>query len=338
MNKFKFILSASIAAVLTLSCSNNDVDDPPPNGKISSSSRGVSGSSSSDADNNRSSSSSSNISSSSQKTSSSSNENPSEGYSETETYNVEYDENNFKYTEVIKQDYCGEGGILETDDNSYENYINYSIEDSIMVWEQPDYSTLDFKGTLDDIMGTWTRTIDKATSCDYDEEYDYYYYCNDGWNITKAVFTNETVSITRNICLTKDQYHYNGEEWWAASDWTIKVVDCNTLEISDGSNKLTHKITKTGEEYSYKGSTCKYNEPSKTKKEAACKEAWNSDEDYEDILRKDYYSCLKGLLPEVWGEGEGEGEGEGNDDDDIVAKAKAKAKTKTIFKPLLKKK
>jgi hypothetical protein len=346
MSKLKIILTAGIAAVLTLSCSNadetgNESSSSDGGGSESSSSKGDSSNSNNGGGNNSSSSvgnesSSSDVrneSSSSRSGNNSSNSNggdESGGFVSTEVYTlVNKTADQFTYMEVYEDEYC-EGGVLKNEKDSSSNIINYSINNKIMTWKGRWHDTLNFKGTSNEFIGTWTRTKNKAASCGIDEEYDDYY-CKRGYDIIKAVFTETNVSITRDICYT-DQLEDVEEE---INGWKTKV-DCNTVEIYKGTDKATMKITNNEEiSYSYKGESCTIE---KSKKEAACKKAWDKYhltddylEDYYDILYKDFDDCLKRILPaELMEEME-------NDDDygKVAAKPLAKAKAKII--PLLKK-
>jgi len=335
MNKLKFILAASIAATLTLSCTDGGGDD---GGGSSSSGGGDEPGGSSSGGN--------------------------EPSGTTETYSLlDVDSDYFTYREVTKEEYCAYGGVLETENYPNENTVNYSIDNKILTWQNYWYDdTLQFKGTSNELIGPWTRTKDKNASCglvddyyeycadgywdddyedyiciEYDTESYSYYSCKEGYDITKAVFTDATVAITRNYCPT--DYEIDGDDY--GNGWRSRVVDCNTMEIYKGSDKITLKETRTSEETSYRGKSCKRSEPSEAQKKAACRKAWNEYEDvdsYWEILREQdyvYYECLDGLNlpPELLGEG-----------DDYYGKvaakpaAKAKAKAKAKFTTLLKKK
>jgi len=312
MNKLKFILTASIAALLTLSCGvleeiNDDKSSNSNGTEESSSSKGTGG-----------------------------------GSSATKTYDlVDKTSDSFIYKE--KYDICAEGSL---DTSSYENYFNYSIKNNVLtVYTYSEEDTLNFKGTSNKLEGTWTRTkssckkvvydrwcsaydwsacndleqmcneYDEFDDCiDYgsyycnDEEFydddsnclkyteDSYNYCKDGYDITNAVVTEKDITITRNVC--QNDVYVNGQE--IRNGWKIKVVDCNTYEISKGSDKITVKQNGEAETYTYKGESCKYDAPSKAQKAAACAKAWDmyEDEDYMWILRQDFEACKEDLLPE----------------------------------------
>ncbi|GBU26220.1 hypothetical protein R83H12_02914 [Fibrobacteria bacterium R8-3-H12] len=317
----KIILMAAIAAALTLSCNlpKDEEDDGETNG-------GVDGSSGS---NNKGSSS-------------------SKGGGTTETHDlVDLDDDYFSYLVKGTNDQCEEGGVLESIEWSYENTVYYSIDNNILTLKDnySDEDTLLFKGTSNDLIGTWTRTKDKAASCKektqrWCREYDYetnqcldyeeetYYSCKENYDITKAVIAETTVQVTRDECRTDEIVNGSSFE---GTDWKEKAIDCNTVEIYKGSEKITWRETRTSEEISYKGKSCKYS-PSKSQKEAACREAWNKyhqteeywEDYYWDILYEDYSDCLKRILPAEFFDDYGK----------VAAKPAANAKAKAKFSPL----
>jgi hypothetical protein len=364
MSKLKIILTAGIAAVLTLSCSNADeTGDGSSNsdggGSKSSSSKGDSSNSNNGGGNNSSSSDVRNESSSSDgsgnesssnnvgnessssrggnNSSSSYGGNDSGGSKDVKVYDlVNKTADQFTYMEAYEDEYCYEGGVLKNEKDSSSKTINYSINNKIMTWEYKwSHDTLNFKGTSNELIGTWTRTKNKAASCKlYTDDYygDSWYECKEGYNITKAVFTETNVEITRDICYTDEMEDGREEE----NGWKQRVVDCNIVELYKGTDKIMGEITKDKETISYKGESCTIEfDPPKSQKEAACREAWNRYQEeyywedyYYDILYKDFNDCLKRILPaELM-----------KDDDDygkVAAKPLAKAKAKIT--PLLKK-
>jgi len=318
MNKLKFILTASIAAILTLSCgmledSKDDKSSDSSGDKVSSSSKGNGGGSSSGS---------------------------TTGI--TKTYDL-VDKTSDQFTYEEKYDICTEGKFKP---DSSEYTFNYSIKNNVLsAYTYSEEDTLNFKGTSNKLVGTWTRTksscekvvydtycseynydacidlehicseydefddcIDYGSYYCYDEEFYYddsnclkhdevsYNHCKDGYDITKAVVTEENISITRNAC--PNDVYVNGND--IRNGWKIKVVDCNTYEISKGSDKITVKQDGEAETYTYKSKSCKYDAPSKDEKAAACASAWDryQDEDYMWILRQDFNDCLNDLLPE----------------------------------------
>jgi len=345
MNKLKFILAASLAATLTLSCTDlggGGGEDPP----SSSSDGGVpsgGGSSSSVG---------------------------STTGSKTETYTLIENGSNgeyFSYSYSYEYDVCSEGRFETRRSEPTERYQSYSIRSNTMTWgdESDAYwgDTIQFKGTSNNLTGIWTRT---RSSCDLNNDPyggDDNLYCKTNYDITKAVFTATTVAITQEECPT--DIYTNGD---IGSGWTRRVVNCNTMEMSKGSDKITEKRTATSSEISYRGNSCKW-ENTIAKKQTACRTAWDrySDNDFEWVMNNDFQNCLVDLLPEEFFAGGGgdycdyypEDCGGGYDycydypdDPDCedywgwgtkiaakpALKAKAQIKTNAIFKlPLLKK-
>jgi len=220
----------------------------------------------------------------------------------------------FTYIEEYEEDRCEEGGTLKTEKYTEDNTVNYSIKNNVMTWEsRRSDDTLNFKGSSNELIGTWTRTKDKNASCelhteryceDYDNdndvckryEEDTYYECKSGWRLTEVVFTERTVKITEDYCRTETYI-----ESTDSKGWRMKVIDCDTYELSKGSEKVTITRARTSRSISYKGKTCTRYVASKAQKQAACKEAWNKykndwDEDYYyDFIYKDYNDCVKSL-------------------------------------------
>jgi len=343
MNKLKIIITAIAVALILSSCSTGGGSS----GDDKSSSGGWGRSSSSGGKDSSSSDGGDSSSSGGGSPSSSGSVNGSETYSYTLDDDGEY------FTLFIPQEspYCEEGDLKTVKDTSeIEHY--YSIEDNILtltVWGD----TVLFSGSGDELVGTWTRT---KGSCEEPDE-DYSYYCKDNYDITKAVFTDSKVTITREECPT--DYYVNG---YVNEDngYTTKVVNCSTLEYSNGSEKITKTLSKTGEKISYKNKVvCEY-ATTQTQQKAACEAAWdeNEDDDYEYILQKTYSDCQNEKLPKDYTGYEEPDDDCYDEDGDYICdeeeslgkiaakkpaakaiKTKAKTlKTKTIFKPLLKKK
>jgi len=355
----KLVLAATfgLALAFTFSCSKDEpiCDDvvccegngcPTTGG--SSSSGGGGGSSSSEIG----------VSSSSSNGSSGSGANSGGGGLVTEVYTLESKTTNqFTFTVVDMEDQCKEGGILETETYEESNTINYSIDHNTMTFKISEYSdTLLFKGTSNELLGTWTRTKNKTASCQLrtetyctmevcDEEgcvctryeNESRYSCKAGYDITQAVFTPTTVAITRDECGTDTEVDGSIGE----AGYTIKIIDCNTIELSKGSNKITIRESRNSAEVSYNGQSCKVEERNFTKiqKQAACTTAWNEHQNepywedyyYDILLGNDFEDCLKRILPaEFW-----------HDDDEdnlgkVAAKSVAKAKSKNKLTSLLK--
>jgi len=203
-----------------------------------------------------------------------------------------------------------------------------------MIWKdeysRSDEDTLNFKSTSNEIIGTWTRTKNKAASCKISNEYEYdsWWDCKDDWETTKVVITETIVEITRDICYTDDIL--DGEE---NQGWKYRVIDCTTAELYKGADKITEKATINDVTFSYKGESCKIEfESPKSKKEAACRETWNRYQDteyYWEILNEDFENCMKRIMPSEF---------YNDDEDDYLGKLAAKPAAKTKFTPLLKKK
>jgi len=276
MNKLKFILTACLAAALTLSCSQEDDE---------------SGDSSSSGGGN-----------SSGEVSSSSGGAPGSFITTEGPFDLVVDAfaGDFTYTNVYPDGMCSEG-IYTEEPYSFNTVIRYQIENKTLTWDYSNYGEeIYFNGQSNELFGTWTRTPNRDVDCS-DE-----FGCKFDWDITKAEIANNTIKISRYNCPM--QYWRTGEEW--NYDWTVEVVDCNTLKISSGSDKVTYKVTKNGYEYTYGGKTCKYKNLSSfsfAEKKAACAEAWenfgeDSDdfdwdyaEDYDYVLNYSYYECIQDI-------------------------------------------
>jgi len=471
MNKLKFLLAASIATVLTLSCGNHDTND---DNALSSSSPGISSPGGTIGDGNSSSSggdptqnptnpTNPNVSSSSGGDPAQNPNNPSVSSSSAGTNpgtssaggNVNLSATSITTNYILtkksarKVSYadaepvysCTTGGVLKQDTLTVNDFI-YSINNNTLTWsrELPSYDddSLHFNGASNNLIGTWTRTKDKNSSCkerraqwcseanaicveevnmecvnyevDYDDpnffdcvlnycpigntcktndvveacglectmwrtqcnDYEYnclkyetedpYYTCKNGYDITKAVITENTISITRDVCNTDEIK--NGEEYFFG--WRERVVDCDTYEIYKENDIITMKESENGQEISYKGKSCKasynYDNPfkSQTKVAAACSQAWNNRKD-EDLWIQDFYDTVYDDLDKEWDRVSASyqacvktlnlpAELMGNDYAEKVAakslvkaktkaniEAKAKVKAKAKFKPSLKK-
>jgi len=252
----------------------------------------------------------------------------------------------------------------DTDEETINYSIKNNIMTWQNRWSHSDDDTLHLKGTSNELTGTWTRTKNKAASCklqtesycndwDYDDdvcvsyEEEIYYSCKEDYDITEAVFTDKTVKITRDVCGT--DYMQVGEDWRGGdAGWKRRPINCDTYEVYKGSEKVTVKENRNSIEVSYNGKSCKMSEYSKSQRESACKEAWKKhqgeddwDDYYYDILRetrKSFYDCLQNSMPKGF---YNDDDDEDNGSEEVVAKpASAKIfKAKTFkLKPLLKKK
>jgi hypothetical protein len=82
----------------------------------------------------------------------------------------------------------------------------------------------------------------------------------------------------------------------------VKVIDCNTYELSEGNEKAIAKYewSSKGELISqnltYNGKTCKLKRSTEAEMKKACKEAWadgRNEDSYREILRADYHDCME---------------------------------------------
>jgi len=229
---------------------------------------------------------------------------PSGSNSKTEVHTlIDKDDEQFQYAEVTTYDVCN-SGVFNTGSTIFEYTVSYLIENNIMIWQYErtnyDTDTLHLKGKSNELTGTWTRTKNIATSCEPKDND--WATCKRGYNITKAVFTATTVAITRDICITDELQ--DGQLWDDGdAGWKMKAIDCDTYEVYKETKKVTVKENEKGREFSYNGNSCKWSEPTKAQKQAACKEAGDNhgEEDeyryYWNILHKDFYDCLKEKMP-----------------------------------------
>jgi hypothetical protein len=185
-------------------------------------------------------------------------------------------DDSFEYVEEYEDYRCIEGGniVKETEENFWK--VNYSISNNVLTWENRWDDVLHFAGTSNNLTGTWTRTKNKSTSCELVTlEDEIYWKCKEGWEIVKAEFTTSTVKITSDVCLTEE---VDGEEY---KGWKYKAIDCNTLELSKGAEKVTERMILSGNyvsslSFTYNGETCTYKEPTLSQRQNACRDAWNA--------------------------------------------------------------
>jgi hypothetical protein len=214
---------------------------------------------------------------------------------------VSYNSNSFTYMYTDGGYSCTNGGTLkgETHDRTINYSLNYSASNNILVWEnQWSGDTLHFNGTSNNLIGTWTRTKDKSTSC-WTGTYEII--CKEGWGITKLVFTQNTVTITGGFLggdncptdeMTDGKINNKG--------WKCKIISCDTYEMSKGTEKITMKLDKHNGEITYNGKTCSTKGLSQRIK--ACSDAWNKiqtqggsgylEDYYYNFLEKDFEECL----------------------------------------------
>jgi hypothetical protein len=209
----------------------------------------------------------------------------------------------FTYIETYEDYHCTEGGNLVEEIDEYPGRINYSISNRVLVWEDEWDDTLHFAGASNNLIGEWTRTKNKNTSCELaTREDDIYWDCKSGWDIVKAEFTPSILKITRGFCMTDDIVP--NEEW---RGWEYEATGCNTFEMYKGADRVYMEFTGTSLSYieisisaTYKGKTC-VDSRTLAQQKKACKRAWdeygstNSDwnEYYWDFLDSDFEECIK---------------------------------------------
>jgi hypothetical protein len=245
----------------------------------------------------------------------------SSGETFTESFAIkEITDDSFTYVEYEDWE-CMSDGKLEKDEKTRD--ATYSINNGVLTlkWSKWSDTEYDFNGKSSELIGTWTRNKDKKAHCQKDE--DGYIECDYGYDVTKAVFTQNSVSITRDFCWTDEvnNGHVNSR------GWTEKVIDCSTAELRKGNEVVKYNIKGSGNSekwtLTYKGKSCEasWSEPSKSSMEEACEEAvkmaeeeggshWNY---YEEILygasEMNFIKCLKdnNFPMELFGGSSGEG-------------------------------
>jgi len=212
------------------------------------------------------------------------------------------------FTTVEEDLECKENGQLEKD--NYEQTVSYSIEGKTL-----SFWMLEFSGNSSSLTGTWTREPFSATC-----ENDYNYYCEDYNGVSKAVFTQNTLTITE--CIGKV-----GEEKVEEEDGVTikrKIIDCGTREYTyTKGNETVKRVRYYGaipyrQVYTYNGKSCTYVTPSESQMRTACTQAYNKvkqenpgysgndylvEDEYYNILEKDFYNCLKSSFPTWFLEG-----------------------------------
>ncbi|MDR3002282.1 MAG: hypothetical protein LBU89_13605 [Fibromonadaceae bacterium] len=226
----------------------------------------------------------------------------------------EINDNSFTYVSYEEYD-CRSNGTLEKYEGIRE--AAYSINNGVLTikWrERSDAPEFNFNGNSSSLIGTWTRSKNKAAHC-YEDDYYNDYGCHYGYDFTKAVFTQNKVSITRDFCWTDEE-----EDGKVNSiGWATKVIDCNTVEQKKGNDvvKLNIKFSNNSMKWTatYNGKSCEASrsEPSVSDMEKACKEAVEKgghdyDEYYWDLLYGDswekFETCMidKGFPKDLFGD------------------------------------
>jgi hypothetical protein len=174
------------------------------------------------------------------------------------------------FIEINKEYYC-ESGILIVE--IYKDEESYSINGkTLSLWG------LEFNGNSTSLIGTWTR--EPFSTC---EEYSGYS-CEKMNGISKVVFTRNSRTITE--CLEKEEYYGKGMK--------EKAIDCNTLEVTNGTETVIVKYSGEKENTTYNGKTCtNIRSWDESKYRKACTDAYNSGGSYEIILKNDQCNCLK---------------------------------------------
>ena len=230
---------------------------------------------------------------------------------------IEYEETQDVYS-------CNEGVIFAKRTAHYIETLNYSIENNIMsvkvngIDDYDEQDSINFIGKSNELNGTWTRTRNKETSCEEVKTFgDVYYECKEDWDLTKLEITDDNIKFTTKICPTEDG-SVNEDE--LPDGWKSTIIDCNSIQLSKGSEKMTVKITGTGMEnsmsLSYEDESCTMGVESLEKRietnGAACKKAWDEhggEKDWqeymegyvEEYMEEDFMKfglCLSKILPE----------------------------------------
>jgi hypothetical protein len=185
------------------------------------------------------------------------------------------------FTMVHKHYDCQENGTLEED--TYEQTISYTISGSTL-----SFGGAQFSGNSSSLIGTWIASTLQDIGMSSD--------------VKKVVFTQNTLAITQ--CAGEP-----GEEREYRNGSTIKVIDCNTAEITKGNETVKVRDLGTTGTATYKGKTCKYVDVySESQEQKACSDAYNKvmrenpgydgsgDEVhryYRDIRNDGFSNCIK---------------------------------------------
>ncbi|MDR2731852.1 MAG: hypothetical protein LBB36_01375 [Fibromonadaceae bacterium] len=195
---------------------------------------------------------------------------------------------------------CMEGGVTVNWRAYFPGEMSYSIDNNILVlqddwWSWPN-DTLNFTGTSDNLIGTWTRTK------------------NAGYEIVKAEFTEDTLKFTYDYCITDREV----DEAWEWNGWKNRIINCNSFEMYKGTEKIIARampsnsgtLSPISVNYIYNGKSCIGNQDYddiQYQYQKACEAAWGViqekgleenywgilDNIYRDFLNKDFYDCLK---------------------------------------------
>jgi hypothetical protein len=209
-------------------------------------------------------------------------------------------DNAFTYTTTNEHHVCKEGGTLEKESENETSTISYSIDGNTLFLDiDGNGKTISFSGNSTDLVGTWTRTRNECEPSPLRPDKEKY--CVDNNSLVKAEFTTNTFEFTYDYCPTEQSVSGFVNENGVKST----VIDCNTLELSKGTDKMTLKFNAKGHfEFTYNGKTCSQSTYyTETKAEQACKKAWD-EHGGENPWRQDYYydyldeemnNCLQGF-------------------------------------------
>ena len=226
------------------------------------------------------------------------------GSSAKEVYKVkEITDSYFEVVETETYYVCTETGLKqETED--YTDRIYYSIDNKVLTlgfWND----ALKFTGNSNTIIGTWTRNKNVSQSCKDQYNYDEYegYYCDYNYDIVRLKVSETQAEITRDVCEADNVR--NGDE---RRGWTVKVINCNTFEVSKGSDKLRISENRSKSNYTFKitynGKTCTMTERSSlAESTSACNKARTdcqaSEDDYY-CIKDTYYDYLRDFYRSFW--------------------------------------
>jgi hypothetical protein len=177
---------------------------------------------------------------------------------------------------------------------THKDEISYSINGKTL-----SFWGIEFNGNSTSLIGTWTREAYSA-SCGAND-----YSCEDNNKVSKAVFTQNSVTYT--YCIGGGVSEEEREDDDGIVIGKRKFIDCGTYEETRGTETVIVKYLGTETTATYRGKTCKAPmQHSESKMREACTEAYNkaNAEGYDgsgyvvrsyyfEILNKDIIKCLK---------------------------------------------
>jgi hypothetical protein len=199
---------------------------------------------------------------------------------------------NDSFTYKIEGSYsCKKGGVLYKESDDLRNR-SYSIINNAMVWKYPwsddDRDSLNFIGTSDNLIGTWARTKNLDAYCRREA-------CKYDFNIIETTFTEDSLRIIRDYCLSDEVQKYGSE--FAVNGWTTQIINCDTYELHKGTEIITVQGTLSRISFTYNDKTCigsVKGDHSVSELENACAAAWaefqaeNEDADDFEIYYGDF--------------------------------------------------